>query len=402
MKKILVLSLALVASMQAAYNPRNANGQATMANSAPVVISSNQSAVPVSNTQLPAALGAGAASGALLVQRSNENEQDLYFTGQSAQTATVNNIIPATSSSSATDVTGFQSGSIQVVSTGTGGTFIFEGSNDNTNFQTIPVYNQLILTGTPITAAVTASATQIIYTFPIQCRYVRLRIATTITGGSIQAYSTFKRAAFSNGVTTVGNATLANLNATANISQYGGTTVVTGGVAGMPAVGGNVAISAAATANPIGVGGRVTTTLDTSLVQGDVAALNITDAGQAITKPFGSAGNDWSFATATAGILNTTTAVTAKAAGAASIRNYITGIQIQAEALGTATEFAIRDGAAGTVLWRFKIGTGGCPLTTIIFPNPLRGTAATLVEVVTLTASGTGAVYVNLQGYQSF
>lgn len=30
-----------------AYNPQNANGQATMANSAPVVIASNQSAVPV-------------------------------------------------------------------------------------------------------------------------------------------------------------------------------------------------------------------------------------------------------------------------------------------------------------------------------------------------------------------
>jgi len=33
-----------------AYNPQNANGQATMANSAPVVIASNQSAVPVSGT----------------------------------------------------------------------------------------------------------------------------------------------------------------------------------------------------------------------------------------------------------------------------------------------------------------------------------------------------------------
>jgi len=33
-----------------AYNPQNANGQATMANSAPVVIASNQTAVPVSGT----------------------------------------------------------------------------------------------------------------------------------------------------------------------------------------------------------------------------------------------------------------------------------------------------------------------------------------------------------------
>jgi hypothetical protein len=33
-----------------AYNPQNANGQTTMANSAPVVIASNQTAVPVSGT----------------------------------------------------------------------------------------------------------------------------------------------------------------------------------------------------------------------------------------------------------------------------------------------------------------------------------------------------------------
>jgi hypothetical protein len=108
----------------------------------------------------------------------------------------------------------------------------------------------------------------------------------------------------------------------------------------------------------------------------------------------------WSYAAANLGIVNTTTAVTVKAAAGAGLRNYITGMQIMSEALGTATEFAIRDGAAGTVLFRQKIGTGG--LTTgldITFTTPLRGTANTLLEVVTLTASTTGAVYVNLQGF---
>jgi hypothetical protein len=71
-----------------------------------------------------------------------------------------------------------------------------------------------------------------------------------------------------------------------------------------------------------------------------------------------------------------------------------------AEALGAATELAIRDGAAGTVLWREKIGTPGVPQgVSINFQTPLRGTANTLLEVVTLTASGTGAVYFNAQGY---
>jgi len=36
---------------------------------------------------------------------------------------------------------------------------------------------------------------------------------------------------------------------------------------------------------------------------------------------------------------------------------------------------------------------------SIQFPVPLKGTANTLMEVVTLTASGAGAVYVNAQGF---
>ena len=116
-------------------------------------------------------------------------------------------------------------------------------------------------------------------------------------------------------------------------------------------------------------------------------------------KPFASAGNDWSYPAANLGIVNTTTAVTIKAA-VASNRNYITAIQFSAEALGTATELAIRDGAGGTVLWRTKIGTGGLVNgREIIFPSPLKSTTNTLLEVVTLTASGTGAVYFNAQGF---
>ena len=61
---------------------------------------------------------------------------------------------------------------------------------------------------------------------------------------------------------------------------------------------------------------------------------------------------------------------------------------------------AIRDGAGGAVLWRTKIGTAGVVNgTSVVFPTPLKGTAATLLEVVTLTASVTGALYFNATGY---
>lgn len=109
---------------------------------------------------------------------------------------------------------------------------------------------------------------------------------------------------------------------------------------------------------------------------------------------------NWSYAAAANGIENTTTAVTFKAAAGASKKNYITSIQVVAEAHNTATELAIRDGAGGTVLWRIPITTAGIPTGLVFhFPTPIAGTANTLLEVVTLTASVTGAVYFNAQGY---
>ncbi len=108
----------------------------------------------------------------------------------------------------------------------------------------------------------------------------------------------------------------------------------------------------------------------------------------------------WNYAAAAGGIVNTTTAVTVKAAAGASIRNYISSMQCSSDALGAATEFAIRDGAAGTVLYRSKFQTVGLPDgREVTFNPPLKGTANTLVEIVTLTASVTGAVYCNLQGF---
>lgn len=164
--------------------------------------------------------------------------------------------------------------------------------------------------------------------------------------------------------------------------------------------GGNAAEDAATTSSPLIVGGVVrTATSPTTLIAGDAARATMTSSAAAVVYPYAVPEISWSYAAAANGILNTTTAVTIKAAAAAGIRNYITSIQVFSEALTTATELAIRDGAAGTVLWRTKIPTGGLPTSQFVFAVPLRGTAATLLEVVTLTASGTGAVYFNAQGF---
>lgn len=106
----------------------------------------------------------------------------------------------------------------------------------------------------------------------------------------------------------------------------------------------------------------------------------------------------WAYAAAGSGIANTTTAVTVKAAAGAGLKNYVTGLQLSHATLGGATEFAIRDGAGGTVLYRATLATTANENVTQLFDPPLVGSVNTLVEIVTLTGV-TGGVYCNLQGY---
>ena len=143
-------------------------------------------------------------------------ELPLVLTGAAAQTAVVNNILEPVSGANPTNVSGLRSASVQVVSTGTGGTFIFEQSNDGTNWIALPVFNAALVTGVPATAAITATASQIIYTFPIRCNFLRLRIATTITGGSIRAFSRISSDTWTPTVNLVASNTAGNMLVTAS------------------------------------------------------------------------------------------------------------------------------------------------------------------------------------------
>jgi len=160
--------------------------------------------------------------------------------------------------------------------------------------------------------------------------------------------------------------------------------------------------SAAGSVAPVITGGKARNANITAVsATGDAVSQVMTMVGVSVVKPFSIPEADWAYVAAASGIVNTTTAVTIKASAGAGLRNYITGIDLATDgALGAATEVAIRDGASGPVLWRMKIGTGGLQAgRNIIFPSPIKGTAATLLEVVTLTASVTGAVYFNANGY---
>lgn len=145
-------------------------------------------------------------------------ELPLVVAGQSAQTAAINNILTTTAGANPIDVSGFRSASVQVVSTGTAGTFIFEQSNDGVNWVALPVFNGALVTGVPITAAITATASAIIYSFALRCTYLRLRIATTITGGSIRAFTRLSTDSWTPSVALVASNTAANLQTTATVT----------------------------------------------------------------------------------------------------------------------------------------------------------------------------------------
>lgn len=115
----------------------------------------------------------------------------------------------------------------------------------------------------------------------------------------------------------------------------------------------------------------------------------------------GLSSTSWTYANGATGILsNTTTAVTIKAAAGASVRNFIDSCQINTTTFTTAGPIAIRDGAGGTIIWALQVPTAGfLSPVTVVFATPLRGTANTLMEVVTTTANTVGTAWVNCQGH---
>ncbi|NCX31777.1 MAG: hypothetical protein EBX18_04555, partial [Actinobacteria bacterium] len=99
-------------------------------------------------------------------------------------------------------------------------------SNDGVNWAALPVFNAALVTGVPITAAITATASAIVYTFPVRCNFLRLRIATTITGGSIQAFSRLSTEPWTGAAQLVASNTAANL-----LAQVSGTVTANLGAA---------------------------------------------------------------------------------------------------------------------------------------------------------------------------
>ncbi len=236
---------------------------------------------------------------------------------------------------------------------------------------------QLRATAVPVSGTVTATG-------PLTD--TQLRATAVPVSGTVSA-------TVSGTVTATGPLTDTQLRATA--VPVSGTVTANAGT-GTFATGGPAAHDAAISGNPVRIAGRALNANYTAVATGDVADLVTTLVGALVNKPFAIPELDWSYAAAAGGITNTTD-VAVRAAQGAGIRNYVTAIQLR-NTNTTSTEFVIKDGAS-TVLWRTQLPANMAGSMEVVFPTPLRGTAATAVNVACI--ANAAAVYACLQGYSA-
>ena len=252
-----------------------------------------------------------------------------------------------------TSMLNYESITVQVTSAGNSCTITYEASEDEVTWQSA---SGLTASNVGASANTSTSTTALILQFPRKALFFRARVST-YGSGTVSVVGTLSKAP----VMQLG------------IIYIGGSASIEGSGAGV---------------NPVAIATEARTSSKTSVGNATLVRPIATTDGRLITRLNSIPENEWVYAAASGGITNTTTAATLVAAQAAGVRNYLTSLQLSSDALGAATEIAIRDGAGGTVLWRGKIGTAGIAgVSTIQFSDPLKSTAATLLEVVTLTAS---------------
>lgn len=272
-----------------------------------------------------------------------------------------------------TSMLDYESITVQVTSAGSSCIITYETSDDNTNWVNSAGLNAANI-GTSATSPITSTA--VITQFPRKALYFRARVSTYGLGSTVSVVGTLSKSP----VVQLGTLTLT----------------------GVSQVGGAVSEGTAATTSPVLVGLEARTSSKTSVANASAVRPIATVDGRQIVRLDAIPENEWSYVAASGGITNTTTAVSLAAGAGSGVRNYITSLQVSSDTLGTATEVVIRDGVGGAVLWRAKIGTAGTVgIQNIRFHPPLRGSSNTLLEAACVTATGTGSIYLNVQGYKA-
>ena len=266
-----------------------------------------------------------------------------------------------------TSMLNYESITVQVTSAGTSCTITYETSDDNSNWISIGGLSFTNVGAAPL--ATTSSAVGGIQ-FTRKGLYFRARVST-YGSGTVTAIGTLSKApAVQQGLISIG----------------GGLSFEGGG----------------AGTNPLAIGLECRTSSKTGVANATLVRPIATTDGRQIVRLDSIPENEWSYVAASGGITNTTTAVALVAGAGSGVRNYITSLQVSSDTLGTATEVVIQDGVGGAILWRAKIGTAGTVgIQDIRFHPPLRGSSNTLLEAACVTATGTGSIYLNVQGYKA-
>lgn len=258
-----------------------------------------------------------------------------------------------------TSMVGYESLTVQVTSAGTSCTITYETSDDNTTWTTCAG----LLAQNTGTFSVTSTSTAIqMAQFARKAMYFRARVST-YGSGTVSAVGTLSKAP---------------------VVQLGLVNVI-----GQNAEGASVGTT------PVAVALESRTSSKTSVANGAVVRPIATQDGRLITRLNAIPENEWQYAAASSGIVNTADNVLQAAAGA-SIKNYLTGLSL-ANASATATEVVIKDGAS-TVIWRIHLAANA-PIQSIKFVTPLQSTANTALNVACIT-TGT-QTYINAQGYKA-
>lgn len=132
-----------------------------------------------------------------------------------------------------------------------------------------------------------------------------------------------------------------------------------------------------------------------AVASGDAVRAMATLLGKQVVYPYAHPGRTWQYAGPTGGITDTADDAI-QAAGGAGVRHYLTSLTVVNAHSTVATEVVIKDGS--TVIHRgYAAAAGGG--YTITFPTPLRGTAATALNVACITTGS--ATHVSASGFSA-
>lgn len=245
----------------------------------------------------------------------------------------------------------------------TGGTILAEGS-DTSSFQSTTTLNfrlngSLTSSGALPTAGLTVATVMKVLN-PDNFRYVRLRISGSIAGTAAGVRVSTVHYHPPNAFSQLNINTIASVLGVTSVSSI---------------IGGAISHSSADSGNPHKIGGRVRTTADTTLLNGDRSDAGMTTNGMLLTYPFAPPENVFQV---TGGANTSTTIVAAPAAG---LRNYITHIYVTNN--GAANQF-VNVISGGNILWSSIQNTNGSQLTLPVgqaFTLPLRGDVATAITL---------------------